>query len=545
MARGSGDESKEKRKPGCGPLGAAGIGAGGQKMLVGFVWSCADMKLLLFTLVVLFALFSLAPLLPPLAGLLPASSDLRACISRATSSAFPSVASAAGNLSSEHSSSSAGSPPLTPENYHYVKEEVMEAVATGPNEASAAVVKRSFNPVGSAAYLFIQMGAYRGGPNTFAVVGLASKPLHVFGKPTFQCEWIPHGNSSPSAVAAGRKILPDWGYGRVYTVVVVNCTFEEDVGADGSGGRLVLSASAGGGFDTAVDAMERIEALVEAPGSVDVLSPPWASPPKYDYLYCGSPMYGDLNPQRVREWLAYHAMLFGDTGRTHFVLHDAGGAHPGVMEVLQPWMQKGLVTLQDVREQERFDGYYHNQFLVVNDCLHRHRFAARWIFFFDVDEFLYVEPRTTLRSLLAELSGYAQFTFEQMPMSANICLAADASKTHSMWGMEKLVYRDVKRGVRRDRKYAIQPRSALAAGVHLSQHAVGGVLHRAERRIRYFHYHGTVADRRDPCRDFANATQISRGGTPYVLDGTLRALAASIKRFELRTIGPRLRRTRQ
>jgi len=28
--------------------------------------------------------------------------------------------------------------------------------------------------------------------------------------------------------------------------------------------------------------------------------------------------------------------------------------------------------MEDVREEERFDGYYHNQFLIVNDCLHRY-----------------------------------------------------------------------------------------------------------------------------------------------------------------------------
>ena len=56
--------------------------------------------------------------------------------------------------------------------------------------------KRVFRPYGSAAYLFIQMGAYRGGPATFAVVGLASKPLHVYGKPRFECECIPKNSSS-------------------------------------------------------------------------------------------------------------------------------------------------------------------------------------------------------------------------------------------------------------------------------------------------------------------------------------------------------------
>jgi galactan beta-1,4-galactosyltransferase len=37
-------------------------------------------------------------------------------------------------------------------------------------------------------------------------------------------------------------MLPDWGYGRVYTVVVVNCTFYEIPNYDNKGGKLILHA---------------------------------------------------------------------------------------------------------------------------------------------------------------------------------------------------------------------------------------------------------------------------------------------------------------
>ena len=114
-----------------------------------------------------------------------------------------------------------------------------------------------------------------------------------------------------------------------------------------------------------------------------------------------------------------------------------------------------------------------------------------------------------------------------------------------MWVFEKLVYRDVKRGVRRDRKYAIQPRNAFATGVHLSQNIAGRSLRKAESRITYFHYHGTIAERSDHCKVFVNDTTLTFEGTPYVLDPTLQQLAGSVKRFELKTIGSRLQRTRQ
>ncbi|KAL2495358.1 hypothetical protein Fot_39115 [Forsythia ovata] len=148
--------------------------------------------------------------------------------------------------------------------------------------------KRTFQVYGNAAALFVQMGAYRGGPQTFAVVGLASKPIHVFGKPWYKCEWIPNnGNSSIKAKAY--KMLPDWGYGRVYTVVVVNCTFSSNPNADNSGGKLVLYAY----YGESPRKYEKFTAMEEAPGSYNEsqYSPPY----KYEYLYCGSSLYGNLN----------------------------------------------------------------------------------------------------------------------------------------------------------------------------------------------------------------------------------------------------------
>ncbi|XP_057981417.1 uncharacterized protein LOC131166839 [Malania oleifera] len=57
---------------------------------------------------------------------------------------------------------------------------------------------------------------------------------------------------------------------------------------------------------------------------------------------------------------------------------------------------------------------------------------------------------------------------------------------YKKWGMEKLVHRDVKKGVRRDKKYAMQPRNWYAMGVHMSQNLAGKTTHKTERLINYF-----------------------------------------------------------
>jgi hypothetical protein len=278
--------------------------------------------------------------------------------------------------------------------------------------------KRVLRPYGSAAALFVQMGAYRGGPQTFSIVGLASKPTHVFGTPYFKCEYVPNPTAaapSPRSVRTkAYKILPDWGYGRVYTTVVVNCTFPSNPNPANAGGKLLVHAY----HSTASRRYERFLALEEAPGSYDEarFTPPF----QYDYLYCGSSLYGDLSAARMREWVAYHARFFGP--RSHFVFHDAGGVSPEVRAVLDPWVKAGRLTVQDIRAQAEFDSYYYNQFLVVNDCLHRYRHAANWTFFFDVDEYLYLPNRLTLEQVLGRLSGYTQFTIDQNPMSTKLCV---------------------------------------------------------------------------------------------------------------------------
>ena len=282
--------------------------------------------------------------------------------------------------------------------------------------------KRVFQTFGSAAALFVLMGAYRGGPRTFAVVGLASKPTHVYGHPWYKCEWISNNGSSIRAKAY--KMLPDWGYGHVYTVVVVNCTFPDNPNWDNFGGKLTINAY----YNESPRRYEKFTALEEAPGSYDESK--YHPPYQYEYLYCGSSLYGSLSASRIREWMAYHAWFFGP--KSHFVFHDADGISPEVRAALEPWVRAGRATVQDIKGQAEFDGYYYNQFMVVNDCLHRYRHSANWTFYFDVDEYIYLPDGNTLESVLNEFSDYTQFTIEQNPMSSVLCLN-DSTRDYSRY----------------------------------------------------------------------------------------------------------------
>lgn len=391
-----------------------------KKMFIGVVWNCAaELKLLLTALLFLTSLLTIFQFLP---SQLSFSSFCISPEKMGPTNTLISRNALAGIIPPENGKTGTSPLDLT-ENPPNITD--ISADPSPPEtRLPTGVIKRRFNTYGAAAYNFILMSAYRGGLNTFAINGLSSKPLHVFGKPSYTCEWVPHGNSGEPIKVAGEKILPDWGYGRVYTVVIINCTFPTPVYK--TGGKLLLHAAANGGGDTELNVTDTFVVLTEAPNSLNPRI--FTDPPKYDYLYCGSSLYGNLSPQRVREWLAYHIRMFGE--KSHFVIHDAGGVHPEVMEVLRPWIEKGYVTLQDIRDEERFDGYYHNQFLVVNDCLHRYKFMTKWMFFFDVDEFIFVPKKSTLKSVMDSFSEFSQFTIEQMPMSNKLCLTEDRGKSY-------------------------------------------------------------------------------------------------------------------
>lgn len=363
------------------------------------------------------------------------------------------------------------------------------------------------------------------------MVGLASKPIHVFRLPWYKCEWISNNGSSIRAKAY--KMLPDWGYGRVYTVVVVNCTFPVNPNQDNAGGRLMLNAY----YGKSQRKYEKFTALEELPGSYNEskFHPPY----QYEYLYCGSSLYGNLSASRFREWMAYHAWFFGPS--SHFVFHDAGGVSPEVRAALDPWVRAGRATVQDIRGQAEFDGYYYNQFLVVNDCLHRYRHSANWTFYFDVDEYIYLPEGNTLESVLKDFSNYTQFTIEQNPMSSALCFNDSTQDYPRQWGFEKLLFRESRTGIRRDRKYAIQAKNAYATGVHMSENVIGKTLHQTETKIRYYHYHNSIQVQGELCREFLPLSAKNNvtwyNGLPYVYDDNMKKLAGTIKDFERNTIG--------
>ena len=96
----------------------------------------------------------------------------------------------------------------------------------------------------------------------------------------------------------------------------------------------------------------------------------------------------------LEEWLTFHHGV----GVDHFYLYD-DGSEDGFQEILDPWIEKGLVSVTSWTVK--------NQVAAYNHCLSAHRMKALWMAFIDLDEFLF---SPTGKPLPQVLEGYRDVT---------------------------------------------------------------------------------------------------------------------------------------
>lgn len=72
--------------------------------------------------------------------------------------------------------------------------------------------------------------------------------------------------------------------------------------------------------------------------------------------------------------------------------------------------------------------------MVVNDCFHRARHLARWLFFYDVDEYMWAPPDAdSLASILARYENQSQIIIWQKPMSKSLCAKEESPTNDSQF----------------------------------------------------------------------------------------------------------------
>jgi hypothetical protein len=97
----------------------------------------------------------------------------------------------------------------------------------------------------------------------------------------------------------------------------------------------------------------------------------------------------------LREWVEFHRLV----GFERFFLYDNGSTDESG-DVLAPYVDAGLVQVHHWPGQAR-------QAAAFSDCLTRHRDEARWIAFFDVDEFLFNPRGHPVSDVLRDFEAYS------------------------------------------------------------------------------------------------------------------------------------------
>jgi hypothetical protein len=111
-----------------------------------------------------------------------------------------------------------------------------------------------------------------------------------------------------------------------------------------------------------------------------------------DYL-AACAIYRDEAPY-LAEWLEFHRLV----GFERFYLYNNLSSDDH-LDVLEPYVSEGLVVVKDWPQ-------YPGQIEAYDDCLATHGDSARWIAFFDVDEFLF---SPTYEPVPDVLTGYEQW----------------------------------------------------------------------------------------------------------------------------------------
>jgi Glycosyltransferase family 92 len=140
----------------------------------------------------------------------------------------------------------------------------------------------------------------------------------------------------------------------------------------------------------------RNESLTETPAGPHGEAPPgWplTVPPKYRTGVCLGPVtFRGGDPAYFLQWFAYHVDVL-QIDHVYVYLVDTCGSAPLQAAVLAHYQRRGKATVIDWSTvggtPDAAKGWWYNQPAKDNDCLHRFRYDAGYLMYFDGDEFLY------------------------------------------------------------------------------------------------------------------------------------------------------------
>lgn len=172
--------------------------------------------------------------------------------------------------------------------------------------------------------------------------------------------------------------------------------------------------------------------------------------------------------RHLGEWLEFHSIM----GVEHFFLYDDGSTDDSV-DILQPWIEQGLVTLRRSRNRKQKDIYNH--------CLRHGAARCRWIAFIDIDEFLFSPEASTLPLIMRRYSSLPGVFVHWILFGSNGHIHPPHSGTLSSYtrsmGQEASIRdcfehgqggprSEYVTGWARDGKSIVDPRKVIEMGIH-------------------------------------------------------------------------------
>lgn len=122
---------------------------------------------------------------------------------------------------------------------------------------------------------------------------------------------------------------------------------------------------------------------------------------KYNFSICVSPIYGEINPYRLVQFLEMNKIL----GAEHFTfyIHEQSNI---IRKVLQLYNSEGHVTLLpwQLPVEPELDVWYYGQLLSINDCLYRNMYKSTYLVFQDLDEILVPRHSRNWSEMLTRLN---------------------------------------------------------------------------------------------------------------------------------------------
>jgi hypothetical protein len=303
--------------------------------------------------------------------------------------------------------------------------------------------EHKYRAFGQALHPLVIFSTFRWSLDEFTSVGLAA-PILLRREPDVEedaCVWVDWDDelSSSSSSQAPQFPLPSsskknplvlYGQKRMivikdgdlpYDVVLIKCTFPDPAGSSGYGGHLYIRSED-----------EYVPVLTEAPE---------------EFAFCTPPIWDQLNPKYLKQWLMHHHHAAGSDRVHYFFYHGVPTLDDATMEVLRPLLDRGMATLINLGAEMELVGGPHrfsSPLLALNDCLQRSRFFADWAVFWNFNEYLQVYPPHTLASLVHSNHDKPYITFGSQIFSTVYCappVNASLDRAVEPWAADRMFLR--------------------------------------------------------------------------------------------------------